>query len=112
MVKKINQVKAGAIISYLQMALGVIVGLLYTPFMIRYLGKSEYGLYNTVSSVISMLAIMSLGFNAGYVRYYARYKKEENYDKIYKLNGLFLIIFTVIGAVALFCGIVISNNLN
>lgn len=111
MTKKINQVKAGAIISYLQMALSVIIGLLYTPFMIRYLGKSEYGLYNTVSSVISMLSILSLGFNAGYIRYYAKYKKEESNDKIYKLNGLFLIIFTIIGIVALACGLVISNNL-
>ncbi len=112
MVKKINQVKAGAIISYLQMAFGVIIGLLYTPFMIRYLGKSEYGLYNTVSSVISMLSILSLGFNAGYIRYYAKYKKEENDDKIYKLNGLFLIIFGIIAIVALLCGLFISFNLN
>lgn len=108
---KINQVKFGAIISYVQMALSVIIGLLYTPFMIRYLGDSEYGLYNTVASVISMLSILSLGFNAGYIRYYAKYKKEENNDKIYKLNGLFLIIFTIIGIVALACGLVISNNL-
>ena len=111
MTKRINQIKAGAIISYLNMALNVILGLLYTPFMIRYLGKSEYGLYNTVSSVISMLSILSLGFNAGYIRYYSKYKKEENNDKIYKLNGLFLIIFTIIGIVALACGLVISNNL-
>ena len=112
MAKKLNQVKIGAIISYVQMALGVIIGLLYTPFMIRYLGKSEYGLYNTVASVISMLSILSLGFNAGYIRYYAKYKKEENNDKIYKLNGLFLIIFTIIGVIALICGLVISFNLN
>lgn len=112
MVKQTNQLKAGAIISYLQMALSVIIGLLYTPFMIHYLGKSEYGLYNTVASVISMLSILSLGFNAGYIRYYAKYKKEENNDKIYKLNGLFLIIFTIIGVIALICGLVISFNLN
>lgn len=112
MAKKLNQVKLGAIISYVQMALGVIIGLLYTPFMIRYLGDSEYGLYNTVASVISMLSILSLGFNAGYIRYYAKYKKEENNDKIYKLNGLFLIIFTIIGVIALICGLVISFNLN
>lgn len=98
-------------ISYFQMALNVIIGLVYTPFMIRYLGQSEYGLYNTVSSVISILSILYLGFNAGYIRYYARYKKEENNDKIYSLNGLFLVIFTIIGVVALVCGLVISQNL-
>ena len=112
MTKRVNQIKAGMIISYLQMALSIIVGLLYTPFMIRYLGQSEYGLYNTVSSIISMLSILSLGFNAGYIRYYSKYKKEENHEKISKLNGLFLIIFAIIGITALLCGLFLSFNLN
>ena len=72
-----NQLKAGVILSYLQMALNIIIGLAYTPIMIRTLGQSEYGLYNTISSTISMLSILSLGFNSGYIRYYAKYKKEN-----------------------------------
>ena len=50
-----NQRKLGSIISYVQMALGVIVSLIYTPYMIKILGQSEYGLYNTVASTISMI---------------------------------------------------------
>ena len=40
---KINQLKAGAIISYLQMAIQILIGLVYTPVMIRLLGQSEFG---------------------------------------------------------------------
>ena len=98
---KSNQLKLGALISYLQMALGIVVGLVYTPVMIRLLGKSEYGLYNTVSSVISMLSLLNLGFNSGYIRYYSKYKKEDDQEAIDRLNGLFLIIFLIIGAIAL-----------
>ena len=29
--------------------------------------KNEYGLYQTVASTISMLSILSLGFNSGYI---------------------------------------------
>jgi len=94
------------------MALGIIIGLTYTPVMIRLLGKSEYGLYNTVTSTISMLSILSLGFNSSYVRYYARYRKDRDENKIWSLNGLFLIIFTVIGAVALACGLFLTNHLD
>lgn len=94
------------------MALGVIIGLVYTPVMIRLLGKSEYGLYNTVSSTISMLAILNLGFNSGYIRYYAKYKKERDELSIYKLNGLFLIIFSIIGLIGLACGLFLTFNLN
>lgn len=106
-----NQLKAGSILSYLQMALNVIIQLVYTPVMIRLLGQSEYGLYNTVSSTISMLSVLSLGFNSGYIRYYSIYKKDENKSAISRLNGLFLIIFVVIGFVGFLCGAFLSFNL-
>ncbi len=108
---KVNQLKMGSFLSYAQMALGLIIGILYTPLMIRALGQSEYGLYNTVSSTISMLSLLSLGFGSGYIRYFARYKKENDQESIYKLNGLFLLIFLVIGALALGCGLFLSENL-
>lgn len=107
-----NQVKIGSILSYLQMALNVIIQLIYTPFMIRSLGQNEYGLYNTVASTISMLSVLSLGFNSGYIRYYSIYKNKNDKTGISKLNGLFLIIFIIIGLVGLCCGIIISFNLN
>ena len=111
MSKKTNQLKWGAALSYLQMALGLVVGLLYTPIMIRLLGKSEYGLYNTVSSTIAMLSVLSLGFNSSYIRYYSKYKKENDEQSIYKLNGLFLIVFGILGSIALACGLFLSFNL-
>lgn len=42
----INQLKAGAFLSYVSIGLNNIVGLLYTPFMLRMMGQSEYGLYS------------------------------------------------------------------
>lgn len=107
-----NQRKLGSLISYIQMFLGVIISLIYTPYMIKILGQSEYGLYNTVASTISMMSVLSLGFNSSYIRYYSRYKEDNNSDDISKLNGLFVIIFTVIGLIALVCGLYISKHLN
>ena len=109
---KQKQIRAGAVLSYLQMALSILIGLLYTPVMIRSLGKSEYGLYNTAASTISMLSILSLGFGSGYLRYFAKYKARHDHDSIYRLNGLFMTIFTVIGAVALALGLFLTFNLN
>ena len=108
---KVNQLKAGAVISYLQIAMHIIIGLTYTPVMIRLLGQSEYGLYNTVASTISMLSILRLGFNNSYIRYYSIYKKDDDQLSINRLNGLFLIFFSIIGGVALVCGVFLSKNL-
>lgn len=108
---KSNQLKLGALLSYIQMAVNVLVGFLYTPVMLRLLGQAEYGLYNTVASTISMMSVLNLGFSSSYVRYYSQYKAEKDERSIDRLNGLFLVIFSVIGLVALLCGLVLSGNL-
>ena len=110
--KKINQLKVGSILSYIQMGLSIVIGLVYTPVMIRLLGQSEYGLYQTVSSTIAMLGILNLGFNSSYVRYFAKYKKNNDYESISKLNGLFLIIFSVIALIAFLCGMFLTLHWN
>lgn len=111
MKKEKNQLVMGSVLSYLQMGISVIIGLLYTPVMIRLLGKSEYGLYNTVSSTIAMLSILSLGFNSSYIRFFSKYKIKDDKESIYKLNGLYLIIFLIIGLIGLACGLLLTGNL-
>lgn len=106
-----TQLKLGSILSYVQMGINIVIGLFYTPFMIRYLGQNEYGLYQTVVSTISLLSVLSLGFNASYIRYYARYKINGKQDSISKLNGLFLLVFLIIGVIALICGLYITWHL-
>lgn len=106
-----NQLRVGSILSYLQIFINIIISLLYTPFMIDMLGPSEYGLYSIASSTIAMLSVLSLGFNSGYIRYYSKYKAEKDETNIAKLNGLYLIIFTVIGMVALICGTILIFNI-
>ncbi|HCH28225.1 MAG TPA: polysaccharide biosynthesis protein [Ruminococcaceae bacterium] len=106
-----KEIKIGAVLSYLQMGLGVLISLFYTPLMIKTLGQNEYGLYNTVASTISMLSILNLGFNSSYIRYYSKYKKNNDSDGISKLNGLFLLIFIIIGIVAFLCGLFLTENL-
>lgn len=106
-----KQIAVGAMLSYAHIALGALITLLYTPFMIRTLGKSEYGLYNTVASVISSLSVLSLGFGSSYVRFFSRLKAQNRKEDVARLNGMFLTIFLLIGGVALGCGLYLSNHL-
>lgn len=108
---KLDELKTGTMLSYLQMGLSMIIELCYTPIMIRLLGRTEYGLYNTAASIISTLAILNLGFNSGYIKYYAKYKEKKEYDRIHKLNGVFLSIFIVLGIIALVCGLYLTTNI-
>ena len=100
----------GIILQYVQMALNIIIMLVYTPIMLRILGKTEYGIYNVTNSTIAYLSLLSLGFGSSYIRYYSIYKKSAETDKIAKLNGLYLLVFFIIGAIALVAGLIFSFN--
>lgn len=107
---KINQLKAGSLLSYISMILGYIISLVYTPLMLRLLGQSEYGLYNLVMSVVSYLGLLNFGLGSAYVRFYLRYKVNEQKKEIEKLNGMFLILYSVIGVIAVIAGLILANN--
>ena len=72
-----SELKTGAFLSYIQMGLSILIGLFYTPVMIKLLGQNEYGLYNTVASTVAMLSALSLGFNSGYIKFFSGYKKKQ-----------------------------------
>ena len=108
---KTNQLKAGAVLSYVSMGLGYIISIIYTPIMLRLLGQSEYGLYNLVASVVSYLGLLSFGFGSAYMRYYSRYKVKDDEENIAKLNGMFLIVFSIIGFIAILAGGILVLNI-
>ncbi|BES66459.1 hypothetical protein SANA_28980 [Gottschalkiaceae bacterium SANA] len=108
--KEINQLKAGATLSYISMGLGYLVSIIYTPIMLRLLGQSEYGLYNLVASVVAYLGILNFGFGSAYMRYYSRYKTEDESAMIATLNGMFLIIFSVLGLITVVAGTILVFN--
>jgi len=107
---KINQLKAGALLSYIYMGLGYLVSIIYTPIMLRLLGQSEYGLYSLATSIVSFLGVLNFGFGSTYTHYYLQYKVQDDKDKIATLNGMFLIIFSFIGVIAVMAGTIIIIN--
>lgn len=62
-----NQLKGGAALSYVSIVLNMMVGLMYTPYMLRMLGQSEYGLYSLAASIIAYLTVLDFGFLAVHV---------------------------------------------
>ena len=94
-----SSIKAGAIISYVAIFLNIAISFLYTPWMIKKIGVSDYGLYSLIISFISYF-IMDFGLSSAIQRFIAKYRAEGNEDRVAKMVGLttrvYLIIDTVI----------------
>lgn len=108
---KVNQLKGGVILTYMSSLLSILISFIYTPVMLKILGQGEYGVYTLVNSVVANLGILSFGFSSSYIRFYSRYKVENNYKEIARLNGMFLTVFTVISIIALLCGNILVLNI-
>ena len=75
-----NERKIGIVISYFNIILHAVIGFIYVPLLLHYIGKSEYGLYQLIGSFIAYFSIMDFGLTAAVVRFYAKYKAVN--DKI------------------------------
>lgn len=107
-----NQLKAGAALNYVVILLNTLVGLLYTPYMLRMMGQSEYGLYSLVASVISYLTVLDLGLGNAVVRYTAKYRAEGKQTEQYEMFGMFFILYIIIGVIALIAGSTLYFNVD
>ena len=107
-----NQLKAGAALNYFVIFLNTLVGLLYTPYMLRMLGQSEYGLYSLVASVISYLTILDLGFGNAIVRYTAKFRAEGKQTEQYEMFGMFFLLYIIIGVIVLIAGSALYFNVD
>lgn len=106
----VSQIKIGALLSYVVLALQNLVGLLYTPFMLRMMGKSEYGLYSIAASIVAYLTVLDLGFGNAIVRYTAKFRAENKLEEQYEMFGMFFLLYCGIGLVALLAGGVLYWN--
>lgn len=107
-----NQLKAGAALNYVVIVLNMLVGLLYTPYMLRMMGQSEYGLYSLVASVISYLTVLDLGLGNAIVRYTAKFRAEGKVTEQYEMFGMFLLLYIAIGVIAFLVGLGLYFNVD
>lgn len=110
--KNRNEIKWGTIVGYIEIIVSTLVAFIYTPFMLKKMGQSEYGLYSLVASVVSYLSVLDMGFGNAMVRYISKSQGKKEKETENKLNSLFLIVYTIIGAIALLIGFILYQNID
>ncbi len=107
-----SQLKKGAALSYVSILLTNLVGIVLTPFMIRMLGDSEYGLYTLIGSVIGYISIMDFGLNNTIVRFVAKYRAQGDRRGEENFLAVTMIIYAAISALVVLVGVVMYFNLD
>lgn len=108
--RETNQLRAGALLSYINLAISSIIPFFYTPVMLRMLGDAEYGLYSLSNSVISYLSLLSFGFGGTIIRYLSMYRAKNEKENVEKTLGFFLLLYSGIAIAVMICGILLSGQ--
>lgn len=102
--------RAGAILGYANIIVKNIVNLLYTPMLLAFVGQGDYGVFQTANSFVFSLTLLSFGFAGAYVRFYTQRQALGDDDGIRTLNGMYLVLYLAICALAIVVGLFFSVN--
>lgn len=108
---KHNQLKTGAVLSYVNLLIGNIIPFIYTPIMLRLLGQAEYGLYGIAQSIMGYIGLLNFGIGGAIVRYLSKYRAEGDTKQEERVAGLFIKIYSVICCLILTAGLLFAANI-
>lgn len=86
-----SEVKWGALLSYVLIALNSIYGLIIMPFVLGAIGESEYGVYKTIGAMTATISVMELGLGGTMQKYIAQYRAQKEEKKAYNYSAMCLI---------------------
>lgn len=108
--KTINQLRAGAWLSYINLGISCLIPFLYTPIMLGMLGQAEYGLYSLSNSVIGYLSLLSFGFGGTIIRYISKARALGKKREVETAFGFFLLLYLGLAMLVLIGGWALSNH--
>lgn len=101
-----KQIKFGAVLSYVAIVVNIVSGLLYTPWMVDTIGKSQYGLYTLANSLITLF-LVDFGLSSATARYLSKYNAEGDQAGAERFLGAVYKLYLIIDAVIL-CALTVT----
>lgn len=105
-----NQRSTGILLSYVYLGLNMIIGLFMSSYVLRKLGNTEYGLYQTVGAFANYLILLEFGMGTVLTRNLAVYKHEGKKEEINQCVSTLWIITIILSLLVLaIAGVFMAN---
>lgn len=98
--------KMGILLSYLQLGLNMVCGLILSAFLLRTLGDAEYGMYQTIASFANYLVMLEFGTgtvmarNVALSRKYGQDSIQRNFATVSMIS--YMLTLLILAAAAVF----------
>lgn len=106
-----SQIKKGATISYASIFINFALGLIYTPWMVRMIGVSDYGIYALVGAFISYF-VMDFGLGQTVARFVSVAVANGDKEKEHNILSTTLRIYLFLDIIIFLCLVISYMFLN
>ncbi len=94
--------------NYLGQVVNLAVWFLLTPFLVRHLGPSQYGLWVLVSSFIAYGSLLDFGVGDAIVKYVAEFRARGDGESASRLVATSLWLYCALGLIVLLIGVALA----
>lgn len=98
MSNSLRQIKLGAIISYVSLGINILASLIYLPWMVSVIGKSNYALYTLATSFIALF-MLDFGLSSAVARFVAKYNAEGKQEQINEIVSTIVRLYIIIDGI-------------
>lgn len=92
-----KRVMLNSIILYIKIIITMLMSLVSIPMILNALGKSDYGLYNLIAGVISMLSFLNASMSITTQRFLSVAVGEKNNEKLNNIYNTSLVLHIIVG---------------
>jgi O-antigen/teichoic acid export membrane protein len=90
-----------AVSNWAALGVNIAVGFFLTPFIIHYLGKTGYGIWTLIGSLLGYYGLLNLGVDSAITRYVARYAAQDNEKALNETVSTAMVMFCCTGALTI-----------
>jgi O-antigen/teichoic acid export membrane protein len=107
-----SQIIKNVLMNWTAFAATIGIGFVMSPFLVRHLGDSIYGVWVLVGSLVGYLGLLDFGITPSTVKYIAEYRALDDQKAINRLVTTSLTIYSVIGIITLLVSALVAVSFN
>lgn len=103
-----NKAFSGMTWSVVVNLVNAIFGFIATPLLIKYFGRTDYGLIALATSVNAYMGLMDMGLSSTNVRFFANWLTKGNHEKVHKLMRTCTAFYGCVGVINAIILVIVS----
>lgn len=93
--------KINALSNWVSLGVNIAIGFFLTPFIIQELGKTGYGIWTLIVSLIGYYGLLNLGVDSALIRYIALYAGQSDKKSLNAVASTAMVMFSCIGSLGI-----------